>query len=332
MIGILSVNKQGDEIAKKLINYYSKLNKEIKLVSKNLDTNFNLKDSTEILWKSCDSIVFISSTGIAVRAIARLIEHKSKDPAIIVVDVNSLFVISLLSGHLGGANEYTEEISKVLSATAVITTATDNIGKIAPDLIAKENNLVIDEFRKIKIISRALINNEDVYFKDDEEQIKIPKGYKRTDDICDNLLWITNKLTDLNYNEENSLRLIRRNIVLGIGCRKNVDSDKLLSFVFKTLKENNIDSRAVIKIGSVEIKKDEEAIKNLSKELNAEFITFSIDDIKRVQHHFKGSDFVEKSIGVRAVCEPSVLLFDATMILEKHSFEGMTISIGKINY
>lgn len=330
MIGVISINKQGDAIARKIISYYDDLKKDVKLVSKVLDTNFNLKESTKNLWNSCEAIIIIGSTGIAVRAIASFVEHKSKDPAIIVIDVNELFVISLLSGHLGGANEYTYELSKLLGATAVITTATDNIGVEAPDLIAKRNSLIIEDYSKIKIISSALINREEVYFKDDENLISIPKGYKETDAIRNNLLWVTNKLNDVNYDESTSLRLIRRNVVLGIGCRKNISSSKLLYFVLKTLEENNIDRRAVIKIGSIDIKKEEKAIVNLAKSLNSEFITFSKEEIKEVQHNFEGSDFVEKSIGVRAVCEPAVLLLHGKILLEKSAFEGMTISIGEL--
>ncbi|WP_055070636.1 cobalt-precorrin 5A hydrolase [Clostridium massiliamazoniense] len=330
MIGVISINKQGDAIARKIISYYDDLKKDVKLVSKVLDANFNLKESTKNLWNNCEAIIIIGSTGIAVRAIASLVEHKSKDPAIIVIDVNELFVISLLSGHLGGANEYTYELSKLLGSTAVITTATDNIGVEAPDLIAKRNSLIIEDYSKIKIISSALVNREEVYFKDDENLISIPKGYKKTDVIRNNLLWVTNKLNDVNYDESTSLRLIRRNVVLGIGCRKNISSSKLLDFVLKTLEENNIDRRAVIKIGSIDIKKEEKAIVNLAKSLNSEFITFSKEEIKEVQHNFEGSDFVEKSIGVRAVCEPAVLLLHGKILLEKSAFEGMTISIGEL--
>lgn len=330
MIGVISINKQGDAIARKIISYYDDLKKDVKLVSKVLDANFNLKESTKNLWNNCEAIIIIGSTGIAVRAIASLVEHKSKDPAIIVIDVNELFVISLLSGHLGGANEYTYELSKLLGSTAVITTATDNIGVEAPDLIAKRNSLIIEDYSKIKIISSALVNREGVYFKDDENLISIPKGYKETDVIRNNLLWVTNKLHDVNYDESTSLRLIRRNVVLGIGCRKNISSSKLLDFVLKTLEENNIDRRAVIKIGSIDIKKEEKAIVNLAKSLNSEFITFSKEEIKEVQHNFEGSDFVEKSIGVRAVCEPAVLLLHGKILLEKSAFEGMTISIGEL--
>lgn len=330
MIGVISINKQGDAIARKIISYYDDLKKDVKLVSKVLDANFNLKESTKNLWNNCEAIIIIGSTGIAVRAIASLVEHKSKDPAIIVIDVNELFVISLLSGHLGGANEYTYELSKLLGSTAVITTATDNIGVEAPDLIAKRNSLIIEDYSKIKIISSALVNREEVYFKDDENLISIPKGYKETDVIRNNLLWVTNKLHDVNYDESTSLRLIRRNVVLGIGCRKNISSSKLLDFVLKTLEENNIDRRAVIKIGSIDIKKEEKAIVNLAKSLNSEFITFSKEEIKEVQHNFEGSDFVEKSIGVRVVCEPVVLLLHGKILLEKSAFEGMTISIGEL--
>lgn len=331
MIGIISVNKQGDKIADKIIKYYENLSKDIIFFSKSYDESFSLKDVTRKLWFDREVIIFIGSTGIAVRAIAPLIEHKSKDPAIVVVDVNNLYSISLLSGHLGGANDYAREISEVLKNKAIITTATDNLDIEAPDLIAKKNDLIIDDFNSIKFISSALINKEKVYFKDDNSLLNTPRGYIKTDEFKENLLWVTNKAYVKEFNKKNSLKLIRKNIVLGIGCRKNIDSKKLISFVLSVLKEKNIDERAILKVASIEIKKDEQGIIDLSNRLNAEFVTFSKEEIKLVENNFIGSDFVEKSIGVRAVSEPSAFLLAGSLILEKQAFEGMTISIGELN-
>ncbi|MGL5615172.1 MAG: cobalt-precorrin 5A hydrolase [Sarcina sp.] len=330
MITVISVNEKGDKIAEKIKKYYSNFSEEVEIISKSKKNDFNLKIDSKKAWECSEVLVFIASTGIAVRAIANLVNHKSKDPAVIVVDVNSLYSISLLSGHLGGANDYANEIANILHAKAIITTATDNLKKEAPDLIAKKNNLIIDDFNGIKLISKRLIDNLEVYFKDDKEKIKLPKEYINTKEFKENLLWITNKEFDENFNRKNSLKLIRKDIVLGIGCRKNIKDEDLIEFVFETLKMKNIDRRAILKIASIDIKKDEKAILNLANVLKVPFVTFSKDDIKKVQDKFIGSDFVEKSVGVRAVCAPTAYLLGGEIILEKYSKKGMTISIGEI--
>src|SRR5699024_8071877 len=105
---------------------------------------------------------------------------------IVVVDVNNKFTISLAGGHIGGANELTLEVSKVLNNTPVITTATDNQNKVAPDMVAKSNNLIIEDLKKAKDMASRLVNNKKVYFLDDDNLIKLPLGYESTYLLKDN--------------------------------------------------------------------------------------------------------------------------------------------------
>lgn len=95
--------------------------------------------------------------------IAPFIVHKVKDPAVIVLDEKANFAISLLSGHLGGANELTLKIADILNAIPVITTATDTNKIIAPDVVARKYNLVPYPLEHIKIINSALIQQQKSY-------------------------------------------------------------------------------------------------------------------------------------------------------------------------
>ena len=132
----------------------------------------------------------------------------------------------------------------MLGNTPVITTATDNMDILAPDVIAMNNDLIIDDFKIAKIIAGRLVNGESVYFKDDKKIIKCPKGYIETEEIQGNTLWITHKDSRKLKNEENNvvsylddyqdrtvLKLIRKDIVLGIGCKRDTDSIKLFNFI-----------------------------------------------------------------------------------------------------
>jgi len=138
-LAAVSVTRQGDSIAKKLSETL-----ELKLYSSYNNKNFKLKSVCEELMNTVDGIIFISSTGIAVRGIAPFLKGKDKDPAVVVVDCEGRFAISLAGGHLGGANELALKISELLKATPVITTATDSMGIDAPDMIAKDNKLIED--------------------------------------------------------------------------------------------------------------------------------------------------------------------------------------------
>ncbi|WML37107.1 cobalt-precorrin 5A hydrolase [Clostridium sp. OS1-26] len=340
-IAVISVTKSGDVIAEKL-----KSSLDIELYSKELIKNFSLKEITEKLMKEYKAIIFISSTGIAVRAIAEYIKSKDKDPAIVVVDSSSNFAISLLSGHLGGANELTLQVAKILNSIPVITTATDNLGVEAPDIIAKNNDLIIDNLKDAKQIAALLVNKEKVGFIDLKSKISLPKGYTENFDGVKGLVYVTHNLNEdvyeLNNIEKNNklnekvkgidaLKLIRKDIVLGIGCRKNFEPEKMRDTVEKLLKEKNIDKRAVKFIGTVEIKKDEEAILKLSEHLGCKVKIFSIEELKETQHKYEGSNFVEKTIGVRAVCEPCVELMGARLVSEKIKANGMTVCIGELD-
>ena len=335
MICIISVTEKGDVLARRI---EKELGGDLYLKSEIND--FKLNNIMNICFEKYDSIIFISSTGIAVRAISKYLISKAIDPAVVVVDVCNKFSISLVSGHLGGANNLTLKVSEVLGNTPVITTATDNMDILAPDIIAMNNELIIDDLKIAKIIAGRLVNGENVYFKDDKAIIKCPKGYIETEKVQGNTLWITHKASRDLKSEDNNvvryldeyeartiLRLIRKDIILGIGCKRNTDSDKLFDFISDILKE---DIRSVDRIASINIKSDEKAILDLAEKLNCDLLFFSASEISRVEHKYEGSDFVKKSIGVSSVSEPVVELAGGEIIISKIKKDGMTLCIGEL--
>lgn len=339
MICIISVIEKGDILGEKIKDI---LGGDLILKSKVKD--FKLNNITKECFEKYDSIIFISSTGIAVRAISKYLVSKDKDPAVVVVDVCNKFSISLVSGHLGGANKLTLMVSEVLGNTPVITTATDNMDILAPDIIAMNNNLIIDDLKIAKIIAGRLVNREDVYFKDDKSIIKCPNGYIETDEIHGNAIWITHKklreqkikeskvISYLSeYETRTVLKLIRKDIILGIGCKRNTDSEKLFNFVSDILAQENIDIRAVEKIASINIKSDEKAILDLAVNLKCDLTFFSRQEIAKVEHKYEGSEFVKKSIGVSAVSEPVIELAGGNIIVKKIKRDGMTLAIGELS-
>jgi len=296
--------------------------------------DFNLKTITKEAMNNSEGIIFVSSTGIAVRAIAPFLEGKDKDPGIVLVDLSGKYAISILSGHLGGGNELTIKVSEILHSMPIITTASDNLGLIAPDILAKENDLIIEDLKKAKYIAVLLIDKKVIGIKDDYNTIQISNGYEKIQLLRDDCIWITHCLKSGN-NEENEkidyskiLRLIKKDIVLGIGCRKDTTYEKLYDFVNANLIKYNIDIRSVSVIVSVDIKANEEGIIKLAEKINCPFKTFSKDEIKTVQDKYDKSEFVFKTLGITGVCEPSVDLAGAEVIISKIKHEGMTLAIG----
>ncbi|MFR1709832.1 MAG: cobalt-precorrin 5A hydrolase [Clostridium sp.] len=327
-LAAVSVTRQGNNIAKKLSETL-----KITLYSSYNNKNFKLKSVCEELMNTVDGIIFISSTGIAVRGIAPFLKGKDKDPAVVVVDCESRFAISLAGGHLGGANELALRVSEILKATPVITTATDSMGIDAPDMIAKDNKLIIDDMKIAKDIAAKLVDKAKVGFLDDENKISMPKGYVVPSEGIKGIVTVSNKINVDNVPQVESLihlKLIRKNIILGMGCRKDVDKDKVKNFIVDTLRKYNIDLRSVKMISTVEVKKHEKALISLSEFLNCPMEIHSLKEIEAIEHKYKGSDFVKKSIGVRAVCEPCVELSGGELLTDKLSFEGITLCIGKV--
>ena len=159
--------------------------RNVKEFAKPIDSS--LRDWTGRRFAQSDAIIFIGACGIAVRSIAPFVSSKKTDPAVVVIDEQGKFAISLLSGHIGGANELTEEISNLLHATPVITTATDINNKFAVDVFAKTNGCYISDMTMAKEISAALVNGNSVGFASDFPWVgEIPKEW-----VCEKIKYAT---------------------------------------------------------------------------------------------------------------------------------------------
>lgn len=267
-----------------------------------------------------ETIVFIASTGIATRYIHEFIRHKSVDSAIIVVNDSGEFVIPLLSGHLGNANEIARDIAERLGAVCVITTASDHTEYTAIDQLATSKGYRIDDYPLAKDLTAKLIHGESVkVFGLDS----LPKGYEAV---------AVKEEADIVLNKRSHVgQLVFRqpHYVLGIGCKRHYDSDKMQTFVKDTLAAKSIDLVSVQGIFSHDLKCDEEAIKALSSTLGVAFKTFSTEEMIPFEEFFKLSPLVKKTLGVGAVSEIVGYLGShfGKCVLPRVTHDGMTLSI-----
>ena len=284
------------------------------------------------------AMIFVSATGIAVRAIAPWIRDKMTDPPVVTVDEGAQFVIPLLSGHVGGANELARHIADWLEAVPVITTATDVNGKFAVDLFASAYHMTITDRKEAKNISAAVLEGKQIGVFSDLPIKKLPDGFVM-DRWCEENICITVKDPSFPEKKASYLRLVPGAVVLGVGCRRGTDPEFMKEKVFALLKEHGIDPAAVKAIASVDVKQDEPAVLDLKQLFDGECLHqpceqrfYTPEQLNQVPGDFKESAFVKKQIGVGNVCERAALAacgMDGKIILGKHAENGMTIAISK---
>ena len=348
-IAIIAVTEKGKNTAEK-----------IALELENVDVFFQkrgIKELTGELFNKYECIIFVSACGIAVRCISPFLKSKFEDPAVLVVDDNGNNVISLLSGHIGGANEITLKIADVLNANPVITTSTDTNKKGALDVIVSKIGGYVEKLREsAKLVNSYLVDDKRVgiYFDSDYESEKDSlnlSGFELIDEkteidaiakldalvsVTDKLrCWIdeiVDKIDKHNLEKANLsyIKLVPRRIALGMGCRKNTETEKMIEEFSAFSALNNIHPAAIVKTGSLIIKKDEKCMIDLSKALCAEFNLFDVDEICTCDYMFDKSEFVKKNTGVYSVAQPSAYLLSGNVISEKYKNNGTTFAFGRM--
>ena len=300
----------------------------------------------EHIFLESNAHVFVGAIGIAVRKIAPYINNKLTDPAVIVVDEKGEYVIPILSGHVGGANVLAEIIARELNAKAVITTATDVNGLNAIDSIAADNRLLIQNKDFIKTVNTKLLNGEVVkVYADESIELCLDKSGIYEKSCLDDADVCILSTKDLKH-KENALAIYNKRYIVGVGCRKNKDSDLFKETLNATLDELNISIEDIDRIVSIDLKRNEQAIINYSREYGIMFETYSPEELNSVCGNFDESEFVKEVTGVSnvsqraAVYSAELFLCDIAEIentacdvqnyrfIEKRkSINGITISI-----
>ena len=283
-IAILTVTDTGFKLAEKIS---VQIGGDIFCKGKNFDS---LKNFVADIFTKFDALIFICAAGIAVRVIAPHIVSKLSDPAVIVMDERGQNVISLLSGHVGGANELTLKIARAINANPVITTATDVENKFAVDSFAAKLGLRPEPKDAIKIINSAVLRDESIF--------------------------LTAGNTTLN--------LIPQKLIAGIGCKRGTSAEKIFSAVSQACEMINQPLERIKLLASVDIKSDEVGLLEFAKNLGVEIKFFGVEELAK-----KESEFVKDTIGVGNVCEAAALccVESARFALPKKNFNGVTICL-----
>ncbi|PHM54430.1 cobalamin biosynthesis protein CbiG [Xenorhabdus sp. KK7.4] len=288
------------------------------------------------------ALIMVGATGIAIRVIAPLLRDKMTDPAVIVLDEKGQFAISLLSGHMGGANKLAQQIADILDGQAVITTATDVNQVAALDLLSQQLDGRMENFREsVKTVNQMLVNGKRVgiwFHPDlsDEKNRYDIRGFIPVDSLeerpeLDALVYVSYERTNLMLAIP-VFKLIPRRIVAGIGCRLGVEPEQCAELLERHLLELNLEPLALKAIGSIELKKDEPALIQLSQQHQIPFQTFSVNQLSHYEQVFPTSEFVRKTVGIGSVSQPVAWLMSKGHLVG-HTLreQGVTITLGVLS-
>ena len=292
-----------------------------------------------------EGLIFIMATGIVVRVIAPYIQDKRIDPAIVAMDEQGLYAISLLSGHIGGANKLAELIGLSIGAEPVITTATDVIKRPAADMLAVNLNLTIQPFSELKHINARIVNGEQVRFFIDNT-LPNQEFYLRIAKELGILLHDIDQITTIHYDAAvliteqllplNKPHLYLRSmaIAVGIGCRRGVTSTEILTAVTEACFTIGYSINSIAVIGSTVVKQDEVGLLAVIQQLAVPSKFFTNKELQGCidKYQLEVSIFVQKQIGVGNICAAAAILAGQTnkLLLPKTKYKNVTVAIAPV--
>jgi len=282
--------------------------------------------------------VFFMSAGIVVRMIAPLIADKTVDPAVVVVDDQGRHAISLLSGHLGGANDLCRAVAAALESRPVITTATDLHGVPAVELMAKEKGLAIENPAAIKHVSMALLAGETVVLSDPYRlladrppswAVDISEGTGDETGLDPVGIVVDDRVRPAG---RRTLVLRPATLAVGMGCNRGTSVEALEASLLRALERFHLAPAGLACLASIDLKSDEAGLLALAEKWQRPLRFFSREQLKQVGSVPNPSPQVEKHVGVDSVCEAAAILAarGGRLIVPKQRTPDTTVAVARI--
>jgi len=349
-IAVISVTLKGALLGEQL---RGKMEGEIDLFSKargalHADTSpyDNLGVLVGAIFHKYDGLVFIMAAGIVVRVIAPYLKDKRYDPAVVVMDDAAIHAISLLSGHLGGANELTEKVAAAVGASPVITTATDVANLPAPDVLSVKLDLGIEPFEELKSVNAAIVAGQRVPFFIDHQLAHAAKYIQSAAEMDVELLDMKELndperydaaviITDKElYMPQLHVYLRPTTLSIGIGCRKGTTSGEIWAAINDACHKIGRSSKSVAIVGSSIVKQEEIGLLAAVQQLEIPIEFYTNEQLQGVidAQNLDVCKFVENEIGVGNVCEASALMGAraSSLLLPKTIYPKVTVAIAEV--
>jgi cobalt-precorrin 5A hydrolase len=349
-VAVLAITKNGVKIGLKLKELFSSWQIYAPTKFSNNDNNVEwYSDSTTSkivnLFKTNDAIICIFSLGAVIRLISPHLKDKKTDPAVIVIDDKTKFVISVLSGHLGGANKLTEEIAEKLGAIPVVTTAADVNQTIAVDLLGREFGWKIEDDSTVTKVSAHMVNEEKVgIYQDAGEKNwwnkELPPNvtiYSAIEDLKKSSARGYLIITDRDVQESSILKdaVIYRPLTLVVGVGLHWDTSKEtiregLDFCFKKYK---LSGKSIVKFVTLKKEQDVQGLVELGKEMKVPIEYFEKEELAKITIP-NPSETVLSFEGTPSVSEAAAIKGSGgKLVVEKQKFPpNLTIAIARIPY
>ena len=272
-----------------------------------------LKNWCSEVFDKSEVLIFVGACGIAVRTIAPFVNSKCTDPAVLVADEQGKHIISLLSGHLGGGNQWTLFLAQKLQADPVITTASDVNEYLAVDVWAKQQMADCrsdagkacggsdcsrrKNCRFMRKICRYKTCQKELNLFSSKESFQKMISKRAGEPIGGNCCF------DIRSLAEKCAAACTKRVILGIGCRKEKDPAEVETQVRQVLENYHVAVESIAKLVSIDLKAEEAGILRLAERWGIPFETFSTEELQLVPGTFAESEFVKKTTGVGNVCE-----------------------------
>ncbi|MEZ8031102.1 MAG: cobalamin biosynthesis protein [Nitrosopumilus sp.] len=344
-VSVLAITKNGVNIGGKLKELFpdwnifapSKLSNENKSI---IWYSEPTSDKIIELFKNSNALICLFSLGAVIRLIAPHLKDKKTDPAVIVIDDKMTFVISVLSGHIGGANELTQEISEKLNALPVITTAADVNKTIVVDLVGRQFGWKIDDETTVTKISAHMVNSEPIGVFQQTGNTKWYKELPKNVTIYDNLeelkksnskahLIISDAIIDNELAQE-SVIYRPQSLVIGIGLHWDTTKDTIREGIEYCLEKFNLSSKCIAKLVSIKKPEDVQGLIDLGKEMKIPVEYVDREELSEIitpnpsstVKAFEGTASVSEAAAIKVSC--------GELIVEKQKFPpNLTIAIAR---
>ena len=344
-VSVLAITKNGISIAAKLKEIFpnwnvyapSKFSNDKEIIWYSEPTSEKIIE----LFKNNKALICLFSLGAVIRLIAPHLKDKKNDPAVIVIDDKTNFVISVLSGHLGGANELTQTIAEKLNAIPVITTAADVNKTIAVDLLGRDLGWKIDDDSTVTKISAYMVNEEKIGVYQDAGKInwfkELPKNVKIYDSLDDleksdskGHLIISDKIMNDNFLID-SVIYRPPSLVIGIGLHWETSKEKIKNGIDICLTKFNLSPKSIAKLVSIKKPSDVQGLIDIGKEIGVpveyvdkeELSHVSVPNPSKTVKAFEGTSSVSEAAAIK--------VSEGKLIVEKQKFPpDLTIAIARI--
>lgn len=279
-------------------------------------------------WNEYDGLVMVMASGIVVRHVAQLCRAKGSDPAVVVCDAAGNYAVSLLSGHLGGANRLAAAVARITGGRPVITTATDNCGLMAFDELAARHGYRVANPELLKTFSAEMLDGERFDLAIPQELFE--RYYAGNPQF--RFAGDTPEITIRSTHSGHVLRLVPRRYALGIGCRRGASADSIDALSSRILKERNLCWEAIAVVASAELKREEPGLLAFAQSRRIALRFFRADELNAVDVP-NPSAAALAHLGICSVSEAAALLAagpGSRLVVEKTAAECVTVALAEV--